>query len=504
MKSLCFLFSLFIIASTVTNAQWFPQISGTTEDINDVHFVNTSLGWACGDDGKIIKTTNSGFNWFDQNPSTSVSLKNISFVDPNNGWTCGGNQLFRTTDGGLTWSSYSFSTGSSVIEIQFVNESTGWVIINSSNLGEVFKTTNGGTDWSLQYQTSNSSYEGLFFLNSNYGWVSTLQGILKTTNGGNNWTAHASELSGSPMCLRFTDIQTGWLSHNTLGSYTISKTTDGGITWINQKSESSKYVESIHFIDSNTGFAAGWQMFTPPNNSQGFVLKTTDGGVSWIEQYKEAGTINSVSFANDLIGWAVGSDGVIIYTSNGGIPVELTSFTAAANNKKVTLCWSTATETNNKGFEIERSNDKHIWEKIGFVNGHGTVTEPKNYSFEDLTIISDVYYYRLKQVDFNGDFTYSKTIEVTIGLPKEYSLSQNYPNPFNPVTTINYQIPKDGFVSLKVYDILGKEIATLVNSDKAQGKYTVEFDGSRFASGMYIYKLQSGDFVETRKMMLLK
>lgn len=192
------------------------------------------------------------------------------------------------------------------------------------------------------------------------------------------------------------------------------------------------------------------------------------------------------------------------------IPVELTSFTyeMTAQND-VLLSWTTATETNNQGFEIERSQDSKIegskeWETAGFVPGYGTTTEPQFYSFIDASLQSGKYEYRLKQIDFDGSFEYSEIIEVEIGTPKEFSLAQNYPNPFNPKTNIEFRISDFGFVTLKVYDILGNEIATLVNEEKPAGEYEVEFDATSLTSGIYYYRLTAGNHSSTKKMILMR
>jgi hypothetical protein len=208
------------------------------------------------------------------------------------------------------------------------------------------------------------------------------------------------------------------------------------------------------------------------------------------------------------------------------VPVELTSFTATVTRNAVSLNWQTATETNNSGFEIERkqvgspqsSVGNLEWNKIGFVPGFGTTTEPKSYSFTDENLSSGKYQYRLKQIDFDGSFEYSNIIEVEINSPTEFSLGQNYPNPFNPTTNIKYTIPtspqsppskggeaKQGwFTVLKVFDVLGNEVATLVNQPQQPGIYEVEFNASQLSSGVYYYQLRSGSFVETKKMIVIK
>ncbi len=206
--------------------------------------------------------------------------------------------------------------------------------------------------------------------------------------------------------------------------------------------------------------------------------------------------------------------GFYTFEVSNNLPVELISFTAEVEENTVKLFWQTATETNNSGFEIQKKelgvgSQELEWEAIGFVQGFGTITEPKSYSFIDKNITTGIYKYRLKQIDFDGSFEYSNEIEAKVEFtPKEFVLYQNYPNPFNPNTTIRYQIPQDGFVTLKIYDILGSEVAALVNEEKPAGSYEVEFNpvsGIRsLSSGIYFYQLKAESFLETKKMILLK
>ena len=193
------------------------------------------------------------------------------------------------------------------------------------------------------------------------------------------------------------------------------------------------------------------------------------------------------------------------------LPVELASFTALAQASKVKLDWSTATEVNNYRFEIERAihnglHEQKDWSRIGFVDGHGTSNVPHDYSFTDNTVAFGKYSYRLKQIDRDGKFSYSKTVESTVGIiPIAMILGQNYPNPFNPETKIDFAVPASGLTSLKVYNLLGEEVATLVNENLEAGVlHSANFRGINLSSGLFFYTLRSGNFVETKKMMMLK
>lgn len=191
-------------------------------------------------------------------------------------------------------------------------------------------------------------------------------------------------------------------------------------------------------------------------------------------------------------------------------PVELTSFTGSVLQDGVLLNWTTATEINNQGFEIERSTSIQAWEKIGYVPGFGTTTEPKSYSFLDQNVTSSTYTYRLKQIDFDGTISYSGEIEVVVDLtPENFELFQNYPNPFNPSTTIQFQVPNASDVTVIVYDMLGQEVRSLFAGQVQAGKYSVVWDGMnnaglKMSSGSYIYRMTAGDFVEVKEMVLLK
>ncbi|MFA6541820.1 MAG: T9SS type A sorting domain-containing protein, partial [Bacteroidota bacterium] len=244
----------------------------------------------------------------------------------------------------------------------------------------------------------------------------------------------------------------------------------------------------------------------------------TDGGASWSLQ--TSGTtvqLWGVWCIDGGTAVAVGNGGTILRSTVVSLPVELTTFSASANRQGVELNWETATEVNNYGFEIEKKAvsgwplassqqpNANNWSKIGFVEGNGTTNSPKSYNFVDVSAQGKVAY-RLKQIDRDGRFAYSRQVEVNVGGGlKVFALEQNYPNPFNPMTTIGFTIPADGTTTLKVYNTLGQEAATLVNEPLKAGEYhQVQFDASKLASGIYVARLQSGSMVQLKKMLLLK
>jgi len=187
------------------------------------------------------------------------------------------------------------------------------------------------------------------------------------------------------------------------------------------------------------------------------------------------------------------------------LPVELTSFASSVAGTTVQLNWATATEVDNYGFEVERSVDNVSFSKIGFVAGAGNSSVQKQYSYSDANLASGTYYYRLKQVDTDGSFEYSQVVKSeVVGTPTEFSLSQNYPNPFNPSTSIAFALPKESSVKLSVYNMLGEEVAVLVNGVMSAGNHSVDFAASNLNSGMYVYRLEAGEFSSVRKMTLLK
>ena len=191
-------------------------------------------------------------------------------------------------------------------------------------------------------------------------------------------------------------------------------------------------------------------------------------------------------------------------------PVELSVFKAHTNNNDVVLEWSTETESSNYGFEIQRNqNEIKLFQKIGFVSGNGTTTTPNKYSFIDENLSKNKYYYRLKQIDYNGDFEFSNVVEISVGPIEEFRLYQNYPNPFNPTTTISYSLPQSCHVELKIYNINGQEVYKLVDEFQEAGFYDyiwegIDFKGTKLVSGWYFYRLRTTNNSIFRRMILLK
>ena len=223
-----------------------------------------------------------------------------------------------------------------------------------------------------------------------------------------------------------------------------------------------------------------------------------------------AGSITSFGVDENKELYLVSFNGKIYRFIPTIVPVELVSFTATIVDNKVKLDWFTATETNNSGFEIQRSKNGSDYQTIFFIGGNGTTTNRNVYSYIDESVNFGVYYYRLKQIDFDGTIEYLKAVSVDLGLPKTFMLEQNYPNPFNPSTKIKWQSPISGWQTIKIYDLLGNEVATLVNEFVEAGNHEVEFntgEGSRqltLTSGIYFYQLKADNFTATKKMILLR
>jgi hypothetical protein len=230
-----------------------------------------------------------------------------------------------------------------------------------------------------------------------------------------------------------------------------------------------------------------------------------DNGTAWQDL---GGTANGSPAGSILSDSLTSFSEFVLANASGGsnpLPVELNSFNAMLKDQEVLLSWITQNEMKNYGFDVERRSPEDSWATICFVKGHGNSNSPKEYSFTDKQLSAGKYFYRLKQIDTDGNFKYSNELEVTVTFVlNEFLLKQNYPNPFNPSTTIEYAIPKESFVELKVYDIIGNELTTLVSEYQPAGKFRAEFNAANLSTGIYIAKLTAGAFTKSMKMTLMK
>ncbi len=497
------LFCLIFLLSSISFSQWVPQNSNSPRRLLTVYFLNENQGWAGGNDGSILKTTNGGIDWMYISIGTRYTVHAVTFVDSLKGWAAlysfnpdRAGYIVATTDGGFTWDIQYQIDGITLHNVYFYDQYFGWAVGSS---GIFLRTVNGGATWQEDFLSADWSWS-VEFINPNLGWVGVgFAGyIRKTTDGGYSWEYKSVPSYSRMMDIDFLNENVGWA----VGQYGhIIKTTNGGETWIHQNSYVSQELNDVEFKNENDGWIVGLG---------GIILHTTNGGTNWFLQNSNTGNdLFGVSFYNQDIGWVAGDNGLVLTTENGGgppIPVELVSFSADYNSGNVNLSWITATELNNSGFDVERKTETGEWNKITFIQGNGTTTEAKHYFFNDNieNLKASKLFYRLKQIDYDGSFEYSNVIEVDIDLPTKFNLEQNYPNPFNPVTLIKYEIPHKSSVSLKIFDMLGNEISTLINEEKDAGYYQIDFDASRLSSGIYFYTLQTGNSFITKKMILMK
>jgi uncharacterized membrane protein len=285
--------------------------------------------------------------------------------------------------------------------------------------------------------------------------------------------------------------------------------------------DSSNYDQGYGLGVSDDGTIVGW--VDPVGggfNYQAFIKKPNWPDIVYLSNYiSDSLGITGYTGWYFAFGQAISADGkrigisayppgsgfpeALLLKINDPLPVELTSFSASVNNNYVNLNWSTATELNNSGFEIQRKNNNSDWNVIGFIKGNGTTTSSNTYSYSDQNPIAGTNTYRLKQLDYDGRFDYSNEVEVEI-VPAEYVLQQNFPNPFNPTTTISFSLPKEDFVNITVFNSLGEKIITLLDGITNSGSHSIRFDANGFASGLYILKMTSGSFSNSIKMNLLK
>lgn len=520
LKSALVLFAVLVSSSQIFS-QWVAQTSGTTQRIRGLRAVDDNVVWASGNGGVVLRTIDGGNTWqLITSPNSGAINYGIDAVDSLTAWvtgTVGGSadvSIWKTTDGGATWTQqYNNPTGFGD-GIRFFDANNGFYIGDPdpypSGNWELLTTSDGGTTWN---RVPEANFPPADSTNGEFGaaagidifgstvWFNTYSGaagtpdrIYKSTDMGWNWTVSSfnpvgGASNGNYVC--FSSANDGIV---VALDGTVALSTDGGATW-SVSSIAPSVPRYVTNVQQNGYIIVG---------SSGLITGSSDGGVTWTPM--TSGTTNNlyVVEATSNNAWAAGNSGTILKFVGNPVPVELKSFSASVVGKNVTLNWSTATETNNRGFEIQRKSSTGDFVQVAFVEGHGTSVEQQLYSYSDKNVESGKYSYRLKQVDLNGSFKYSNIVEVNVKVPNKFELSQNYPNPFNPTTTISYEIAKETIVSLKVYDVIGNEIATLVNETKPAGSYQVVFDAANLSNGVYFYKIQAGNFNATKKLILMK
>jgi len=507
-----FSFFLFPLVS-LAQPQWYEQNSGGNRELTDVCFVDQSNGWISGWTETMLHTTDGGATWTNQNILPNNAYYTVFFTDLLNGWATGyAGKIVHSTDGGETWFDQVAPYSTDYYGSYFVNSNMGWLAGGDAGgfpsyipHRAILNTTNGGATWNVQYSAAYESLlRSIYMVDQNTGYAVGENGIvMKTTNEGTNWSQQNVISSFHLYDVYFASGTTGWVIGEYLGVphyAAIFKTTDGGVNWNETSLGIDESLSGIYFTDMTHGWAVGGSP-----SSGGSIYYTSDGGDNWIQQnIPSVEFLYQVYFFDENHGWASGHLGTIIAT-DATVPVELTSFSAIADQNNVTLSWSTSTETNNSGFEILRSAQNDNWEKIGFVEGQGTSTQENNYSYVDENLVAGNFSYKLVQIDFDGTRTESDVVNVEINsLPTDYSLSQNYPNPFNPSTTIKYTIPSGEFVNLRVFNSIGEEVKTLVNEYKTEGSHEVKFNAADLSSGIYFYRIDTGKFSSIKKMILLK
>ncbi len=393
--------------------------------------------------------------WVVLNSGTGSNLKTTCFINASTGFAGGvGGLLLKTTNSGINWNSSTSGLGSDINSISFYNSTTGLACAGGGN---IIITTNTGASWSpVASGTTDNLYSIYLFDNINGVCTGSSGTLMFTSNGGLNWvvavTGFISSYYGITMVSSSNAFACGV---NTIFQPLIAKTTNGGANWTYSTfylNGNEGNLRDIQFINTNEGFAVSnvW-------NGQGGISYTSNGGTNWSSQLMPY-ILNGLDFVNQNTGYLVGANGYVTRTTDKGV-----SWSAQLSGTSAVL-----------------RNIDFVDSLTGFAVGDGGV------------IIKTT----------NGGITAIEPISSEI--PSRFSLSQNYPNPFNPAANIKFQIPNAGFVNLKIYDALGREILTLVNEQLNPGIYEVGWNASAYPSGVYYYKLISGSYSETKKMILIK
>jgi len=461
--------------------------------------------------------------------------------------------IYKSTDKGETFSATGMPVpGSSDIKsiiLDDVNPGTFIVAIESSPNDKIYKTTDDGATWALTLNEGQMSYFGIPVTqdpsNPNHLYVMVNTSFKKSIDFGSTWLTISSNFgpASAPCDIEvFPDTSIILIGDNGTG---IFRSTDYGLTW-SQTYFTSGEIPTVAVDYTNPGIAwatkwgggngllkstdygatwtlqpgftqSMWGVHVQPTDgnvvitgcySCGTSWRSKNGGQTWT-QIPISSTNYQFAIIDSMNQFAAQGNGFYKLDSQFFIPVELASFTAQLIDNDVLLNWVTATELNNQGYEIERSLDNENFDKIGFVPGFGTTTEMKSYSFRISDVSAGVQYYRLKQIDFDGTTTIYNSVEVTGPVPITFVLNQNHPNPFNPSTTISFSLPVEANVNIKLFNMLGQEVAQISEGEFQAGYHNVEFNAKELSSGAYIYTLEANGingsiFKSTKKMLLLR
>jgi photosystem II stability/assembly factor-like uncharacterized protein len=421
---------------------WIPilQANNTIWNLSNMG----QSGYLLTGNGVLLKSTDSGYNWQSLIRGYTDDLLDIKVVNANTVFACGdNNRILKSSDAGITWQSNKNNNFAQLRDMYFINSNTGFAVGDTNS---ILKTIDGGNSWVKT--TSQILFPFcISFANDNTGIIGGGYGnFLKTTNGGNNWF-EITNSPGSAYKVQMLDKNIAYCNN----SYLLSKTTNGGLNWISVELNyfSGTRYYGIHFLNENTGYTT---------NDSGYVCKTTNGGNNWSYQKISEYPLYSIRFADSQTGFSTGAFGNIFKTTNGGVDwIKLEKLYSVSNF----------------GISFLTSN-------TGFICGDNGII--------------------LKTT--TGGVSWITVVETTV--PRNYELSQNYPNPFNPSTSIKFSIPNSSQVKIAVYDILGKEIEILVNEILQAGNYQIKWNGSSYSSGIYFYQLKSGDYTETKRMVLIK
>jgi photosystem II stability/assembly factor-like uncharacterized protein len=514
-----------IVHTTDGGALWTEQISRSGPGFYDVVFLDSSRGWAAGDQGRIVRTTDGGQTWTERNSGTTASLTGLTMTDALHGGAVGGDpgSIVHTTDGGETWTLQTRAMAIPAFnDLSFVDPSNGWAVADA---GTIMRTFDGGNTWTAQASGTTQNLKGLACLYEDLGWAVGDSGVIvHTEDGGVTWMPQTSGITTRLNAVAFADPNNGWAVGGLFqgggsldeGSLVIIHTTDGGATWTTQMSgQMLMPLYDVFFLDASHGWAVGGYVdFEYAGN---IILRTTDGGSTWAVQLTNdgmmgPGPISSVVFWDENSGWATSRWG-LMHTTDGGW-----NWAAQSLGDSSGYCWvsdiSVAGENNLWGVGARSNYDGYSISLIvhSTDGGETWALEP---SVIFLGTLNRVTFFDADHGWAMGNSWYSPVlVHMTTGengvsprakeVPRRITLYQNYPNPFNATTIIAYDLPHASRVSLRVFDLLGREVIVLNDGMVEAGTHRVTFDGSDLSSGIYFAQLRTGKFVQTGKMVLVR